>query len=156
MTVIGTRASRAAEQLCELLGPFGGELRVFDDPTTTETIKIVSNVFNAVKISFWNEIWSLATALEVDPDAVSTTVALSAEGSWNTSYGLVGGTPFGGAGLPKDPHRVLDLARSIGVELALLEAAISVKEALAEPLGRQEIDLTGPLPAGSRPAHITT
>jgi UDPglucose 6-dehydrogenase len=154
MTVVGARTKRTAERLADLLRPFGGELRVFDDPTTTETIKIVHNVFNAVKISFWNEIWTLTKALEVDPDAVSGTVALSAEGSWNTSYGIVGGAPYGGACLPKDTNGLLGLARAVGVEMPLLKAAVAINEdmvALVEHASpdptRGQIDLTEPIPS---------
>jgi UDPglucose 6-dehydrogenase len=148
MTVVGARNKRTGERLADLLRPFGGELRVFDDPTTTETIKIVHNVFNAVKISFWNEMWGLSKALKVDPESVSSTVALSAEGSWNTAYGIVGGAPYGGACLPKDTNGLLGLAASIGVDLPLLKAAITVNEgmlALVEH-GRADsaIDLTDP------------
>jgi UDPglucose 6-dehydrogenase len=147
MSVIGARNKRTGERLAELLRPFGGELRVFDDPTTTETIKIVHNVFNAVKISFWNEMWGLSKALGVDPSAVSSSVALSAEGSWNTAYGIVGGAPYGGACLPKDTNGLLGLARSIGVEMPLLKAAIAINEDMAVvERGSTEnaIDLTGP------------
>jgi len=148
MTVVGARNKRTGERLADLLRPFGGELRVFDDPTTTETIKIVHNVFNAVKISFWNEMWGLSKALDVDPDAVSSTVALSAEGSWNTAYGIVGGAPYGGACLPKDTNGLVGLATSLGVGLPLLEAAITVNERLADlvdPGSRDSaIDLTEP------------
>jgi UDPglucose 6-dehydrogenase len=154
MTVVGAHSKRTAERLADLLRPFGGELRVFDNPTTTETIKIVHNVFNAVKISFWNEIWALAKALEVDPNAVANTVALSAEGSWNTSYGIIGGTPYGGACLPKDTNGLLGLARAVGVEMPLLKAAVTVNESMSalversalEPV-REQIDLTDPFPA---------
>jgi UDPglucose 6-dehydrogenase len=156
MTVVGARNKRTGERLAELLRPFGGELRVFDDPTTTETIKIVHNVFNAVKISFWNEMWGLSKALEVDPDAVSSTVALSAEGSWNTSYGIVGGAPYGGACLPKDTNGLLGLARSIGVGMPLLQAAVAVNEELAaipqQARGGGPIDLT----SARVPAHAET
>jgi UDPglucose 6-dehydrogenase len=157
MTVVGAHTKRTGERLADLLRPFGGELRVFDDPTTTETIKIVHNVFNAVKISFWNEIWTLTKALEVDASAVSSTVALSAEGSWNTSYGIAGGAPYGGACLPKDTNGLLGLARAAGVDMPLLKAAVTVNEDMAALLERAkrapgaaprgEIDLTDPLPA---------
>lgn len=154
MTVVGARNKRTAERLADLLRPFGGELRVFDDPTTTETIKIVHNVFNAVKISFWNEMWTLAKALDVDPNAVSGTVALSAEGSWNTGYGITGGAPYGGACLPKDTNGLLGLARSIGVEMPLLKAAVAVNEDMAglvRPAATaEEIDLTEHVAAARR------
>jgi UDPglucose 6-dehydrogenase len=141
MTIIGARSRRTGERLAELLRPFGGELRVFGDPTTAETIKIVHNVFNATKISFFNEVWGLSNALGVKSEDVAGTVALSAEGSWNTSYGIYGGAPYGGVCLPKDTNGLLGLARSLGVEMSMLEATITVNENLAAALSAKDLDL---------------
>jgi len=138
MTIIGARSKRTGERLAELLLPFGGELRVFEDPTTAETVKIVHNVFNATKISFFNEVWTLSNALGVKSLEVASTVALSAEGSWNTSYGINGGTPYGGVCLPKDTNGLLGFARSLGVEMTLLEATIAVNESLASALAAKD------------------
>ena len=57
MTVIASRDEATCLRLRELLAPFGGELKIFDDPAVAETIKCAHNLFNAAKISFWNEIW---------------------------------------------------------------------------------------------------
>ncbi len=131
MTVIGSRSRRTQERLRELLAPFGGELRVFDDPTTAEFIKCAHNIFNAAKISFWNEMWLVARRVGVDPDAVAGTVALSAEGSYNQDYGIRGGAAYGGACLPKDTNGFLGFAAELGIAMPLLDAVVAVNESLA-------------------------
>jgi UDPglucose 6-dehydrogenase len=141
LTIIGARSKRTGERLADLLRPFGGALRVFDDATTAETIKIVHNVFNATKISFFNEVWGLCNALGVESMDVAGTVALSAEGSWNTSYGINGGAPYGGMCLPKDTNGLLGLARTLGVEMPMLQATITVNENLAAALAARDLDL---------------
>jgi UDPglucose 6-dehydrogenase len=141
LTIIGARSRRTGERLADLLRPFGGVLRVFDDATTAETIKIVHNVFNATKISFFNEVWGLCNALDVKSVDVASTVALSAEGSWNTSYGIHGGAPYGGMCLPKDTNGLLGLARILGVEMPMLQATITVNENLAAALAAKDLDL---------------
>jgi UDPglucose 6-dehydrogenase len=147
MTVIAARNPATQGRLRELLAPFGGELRVFDDPATAELIKCSHNIFNAAKISFWNEMWLVAKELNVDLNEVSATVALSAEGSFNPSYGIRGGAPYGGVCLPKDTNGFLGFAGDLGVEMPLLDAVVRVNERL-EAIESREIDalLTEPAP----------
>jgi UDPglucose 6-dehydrogenase len=112
------------------LSPFGGELRMFDDPATAEFIKCAHNIYNATKISFWNEMWLVAQKMGIDHDAVSSVVANSAEGSYNRLYGIRGGAPYGGVCLPKDTNGFLGFAAELGVEMPLLSAVVEVNENL--------------------------
>ncbi|MGH2933964.1 MAG: 2-dehydropantoate 2-reductase N-terminal domain-containing protein [Gaiellaceae bacterium] len=130
MTVIGSRSPRTLERLTDLLAPFGGEVRRFSDPAAAELVKCVHNLFNATKISFWNEIWSVCSRLRLDSDAVASVVARSAEGSTNPEYGTRGGEPYGGACLPKDTKGFLGFAGELGVETPLLAAVDAVNEEL--------------------------
>jgi UDPglucose 6-dehydrogenase len=130
MTVIGSRSKRTRERLADLLGPFGGELHTFADTRVPEMIKAAHNVFNATKISFWNEMWKVADTLDIDARDVARVVARSAEGSFNPDYGIDGGKPYGGACLPKDTKGFLGFAGDLGVELPLLEAVDQVNEAM--------------------------
>src|SRR5918996_1176498 len=57
MTVIASRDPQTVERLRALLAPFGGEMRTFTDPAEAEFVKSAHNIFNATKISFWNEMW---------------------------------------------------------------------------------------------------
>jgi UDPglucose 6-dehydrogenase len=137
MTVIGARSKRVRERLAALLAPFGGELRVFDQPTTAEMIKCAHNIFNAAKISFWNEMWRVCQTIGVDHDEVATTVARSAEGSYNPEYGIRGGAPYGGVCLPKDTNGFLGFAAQHQIEMPLLSAVIDVNEQMAEMVERE-------------------
>lgn len=128
MTVIGSRDTNTLTQLTALLAPFGGQLCTFSDPASAELSKCAHNVFNATKISFWNEMWLVAQRLGIDLDSVATTVAQSAEGSTNPWYGIRGGAPFGGMCLPKDTAGFAGFADQIGVETPLLRAVIAINE----------------------------
>ena len=98
-----------------LLKPFGGEVRVFADPAEAEFVKCAHNIFNAAKISFWNEMWLVAREAGVALDPIAATVARSAEGSFNPQYGIRGGAPYGGVCLPKDTCGFLGFAAQMGV-----------------------------------------
>lgn len=128
MTVIGARSRRTQERLHDLLAPFGGEIRRFDDPAESEMIKCAHNLYNAAKISFWNELWQVARAMGADPVEVAGTVARSAEASFNPEYGILGGAPYGGACLPKDIKGFLGFAAELGVDVPLIAAVDEVNE----------------------------
>jgi UDPglucose 6-dehydrogenase len=137
MTVIGARSKRVAERLTGLLEPFGGQLRVFDDPGTAEFVKCAHNIYNATKISFWNEMWLVAQELGIDHDLVATTVADSAEGSYNRHYGIRGGAPYGGVCLPKDTQGFLGFSHELGVKMPLLEAVVEVNDILGRRVAEE-------------------
>jgi UDPglucose 6-dehydrogenase len=135
MTVIASRSRRTVERIEELFRPFGGEIQTFSDPRIAEMIKCSHNVFNAAKISFWNEMWRVCSALGIDAHDVGQTVARSAEGSTNLNYGIRGGTPYGGACLPKDVAGFLGFTDSLGISVPLVEGVSQVNammEALSE------------------------
>ncbi len=131
MTVIASRSVRTIERLNELLKPFGGDLRTFGDPASAELLKSAHNIFNATKISFWNEMWLVARELGVDLDPIASAVARSAEGSFNPEYGIRGGAPYGGVCLPKDTQGFLGFAEQLGVDMPLLRATVEVNDRLA-------------------------
>jgi UDPglucose 6-dehydrogenase len=139
MTVVASRSNRTVERLERLLAPFGGELRTFSDPAQTEFIKCAHNIFNATKISFWNEMWQVAGRIGIDPDVTADVVSRSAEGSFNTSYGIRGGRPYGGACLPKDTKGFLGFASGIGMEMPLLRAVDEVNEAMAAAVATPDV-----------------
>jgi UDPglucose 6-dehydrogenase len=131
MTVIASRDPETVQRLRALLSPFGGELRTFADPAEAEFIKCAHNIFNATKISFWNEMWLVAQKLGLDLDPIAATVARSAEGSINPQYGIRGGAPYGGVCLPKDTCGFLGFADTVGVDMPLLSAVVETNDRLA-------------------------
>jgi UDPglucose 6-dehydrogenase len=132
MTVVASRSERTVERLSALLAPFGGELRTFADPVSAELLKCAHNLFNATKISFWNEMWLVARELGVELEPIAATVAKSAEGSFNPDYGIRGGAPYGGVCLPKDTQGFLGFADALGVDMPLLRATVEVNDRLAK------------------------
>jgi len=153
MTVIGARSKRVQERLAALLTPFGGELRVFNDPTTTEMIKCAHNLYNAAKISFWNEMWLVCRDLDIDHDDVAGTVARSAEGSFNPLYGIRGGAPYGGVCLPKDTNGFLGFADARDVPMPLLQAVVKVNDDMGARVAAELADWEHVTPsATARPA----
>jgi UDPglucose 6-dehydrogenase len=93
-------------------------------------VKCAHNLFNATKISFWNEIWLVAQRLRVEADPVAAAVARSAEASTNPLYGIRGGAPYGGMCLPKDTRGFLGFAAGIGVDMPLLRAVVEVNDTM--------------------------
>jgi UDPglucose 6-dehydrogenase len=130
ITVIGARSEQICQRLRHLLGELGGNFRVFDNPATAELIKCTHSLFNATKISFWNEIWQLCDRLGIDQDAVAGAVAQSAQGSFNRDYGIHGGAPYGGGHLPRDTRGFLGFAAGLGLPMPLLTAVVGVNDAL--------------------------
>jgi UDPglucose 6-dehydrogenase len=131
MTVLGSRSRRTLERLVGLYQPFGGQIRTFSDPTEAELVKCAHNLFNATKISFWNEMWMVARALGIPIDGVAETVAYSAEGSLNPEYGIRAGSAYGGACLPKDTKGFLGFAAELGLEMPVLAGVVRVNEIMA-------------------------
>lgn len=132
MTVIGSRSRRTTERLLELYKPLGGETRTFTDPAEAELVKCAHNLYNATKISFWNEMWQVADRLGLEFDKVAGTVARSAEGSINPEYGIRGGMPYGGACLPKDTQGFLGFAADLGIETPVLEGVVRMNDLMAD------------------------
>ena len=128
MTVLGSRSARTVERMVHLYEPFGGEVCTFTNPAKAELVKCAHNLYNATKISFWNEMWIVASRLGFSSDEIATVVARSAEGSINPNYGIRGGMPFGGACLPKDTYGFIGFANELGVDVSLLEAVALVNE----------------------------
>jgi UDPglucose 6-dehydrogenase len=130
MTIVSSRNKRTQERVAQLLSPFGGQMKTYDDPATAEFIKCSHNIYNAAKISFWNEMWRVADRIGLNADEIAETVADSAEGSFNRQYGIRGGAPYGGVCLPKDTNGFLGFAADLGVDMPLLEAVVRVNESM--------------------------
>ena len=129
LTVVGASDRHTAEILDALYLPFGA-LIVHCTPTEAEMIKYVSNIYNAVKISYFNEVHAICQQLGIDSNRVSAAVARSAEGMWNPLYGTRGGVPYGGACLPKDTISFMSFVREQGWDHLMLEAALEVNHRL--------------------------
>lgn len=129
ITVLGVLDQMTMQVLYDLYMPFGG-LIVHCTPTEAEMIKYVNNIYNAVKISYFNEVHQICEHLGVDSSVVGSIVARSAESMWNPIYGTRGGAPYGGACLPKDTEAFFAFCEAHGLSHKMLEATIVVNEEL--------------------------
>lgn len=129
ITILGSSDRTTAEILDEIYQPFGA-LTVRCTPTEAEMIKYVNNCYNAVKISYFNEIAAICKELNIDANLIGSAVARSAESMWNPLYGTRGGVPYGGACLPKDTVAFMQFARENGFEHLMLEATIATNNNL--------------------------
>jgi len=108
-----------------------------------ELTKYMTNSFLALKVTFANEMYDLATALDIDYDVVREGVAADARiGDSHMNVLDAGYRGYGGKCLPKDTKALLDLADRIGVPLRLLRTADRVNATLLPPA------------AGSRPVPL--
>lgn len=89
-----------------------------------EMAKYVANSFLAVKVSYANEIYDLCKRLDIGYDSVRDIVAADLRiGASHMDVLDSGYRGYGGKCLPKDSKSLLDLARSVGIDLQVLRAA---------------------------------
>jgi UDPglucose 6-dehydrogenase len=97
-----------------------------------EIQKYIHNLYNAVKIAFFNEFRDICTDLGLDAQRIYGLVAKSCEGMWNAGYGTKDLGPFGGSCLPKDTEAFLSFAKTHGYDTKVLEAAIEANNSLTK------------------------
>ncbi len=119
-------------------------LRKFDAPIERMTLeeaefqKYVHNVYNAVKIAFFNEMRVIANNEGWNADAVFRATAESCEGIWNPIYGLRDFGPFDGSCLPKDTRALLQWGDTMGYKLEILRAVVSENLRHEKVLGKNK------------------
>ena len=104
-----------------------------------EMQKVVHNVFNAAKISFFNEVREVCARSGVDHKAVFPLVCESAEAMRVPSYGTLDLGPFGGSCLPKDTRAFLAHSVARGLPATLIRAVLEVNQ----EYGRRAADPEG-------------
>lgn len=102
-TVIGSAnpGGHAVSMIREAIAHLAAPMSVVR-PVEAELIKHGANLFNSLKISYFNALADWATEFGAEGQPVADLVASVAEGAWNTTYGTRTGPAFGGACLPKD------------------------------------------------------
>lgn len=102
-----------------------------------EVQKYIHNLFNAAKITFFNEMRQVCSEVGLDPEMVFPLVAESSEGIWNPFYGLKDKGPFNGNCLPKDTQAFLTWVQDQGFSANLLKAIIEVNEKFTQDYAQQ-------------------
>jgi UDPglucose 6-dehydrogenase len=96
-----------------------------------EMAKYAANSFLAVKVSFANELFDICDRLRIDYASVKEMVGADARiGTSHMDVFDAGYRGYGGKCLPKDSKALLDLARSVDVDLDVLRAADRVNARL--------------------------
>ncbi|MBS3778324.1 MAG: UDP-glucose/GDP-mannose dehydrogenase family protein [Candidatus Thermoplasmatota archaeon] len=128
--VIGTSDKKMQGLLSSLFRSFFIP-QVFCSPDESALIKLVSNAWLSMQISFWNEIKELCDSfVSVDPQLVSNAVVLDHRIS---SYGsCMIGKPFGGFCFPKDTKALLSVFKDLGLDGEMICAVRHVNELLKE------------------------
>jgi UDPglucose 6-dehydrogenase len=114
-----------------------------------EMAKYVANAFLALKVSYANEIYDLCERLHIDYGSVKDVVAADERiGDSHLDVLDAGYRGYGGKCLPKDTRALLDLARSAGIELSVLQAADRLNTVLrADTEPPERVTLLHALPA---------
>jgi GDP-mannose 6-dehydrogenase len=127
--VIGEADKTAGNQLESLYSSFGSPVARCS-LETSEMIKYTSNLFNATKISFFNEIDRACKAVGVESEDVSRLMPRLALGLRDDlkEWGIYGGRAFAGMCLPKDLEAFISFMKTKGTDLPLLSAVKKVNE----------------------------
>ena len=106
-----------------------------------EMQKYVHNLFNAAKITYFNEMRQIAKRIGADADKVFKYTALSCEGMWNPNYGIKNRGPFDGSCLPKDTQAFLHWAQARGFDTSLLKTVINVNNKIIQGLEARKFNV---------------
>jgi UDPglucose 6-dehydrogenase len=105
--------------------------RSFDAPIhhcsleEAEIQKYIHNVYNAVKIAFFNEMRIAINHFGWDAEKIFLAVVESCEGIWNPIYGMRDHGPFDGSCLPKDARALLEWGENHGFNFGILKSVIT-------------------------------
>jgi len=127
---IGALDELSYEKTCNVFQNFNCEIVKLNSMEEAEIQKYIHNCFNAVKISFFNEMRDHCRRIGIiDPDIIFQATSKSCEGCWNPSYGMKDLGPFGGACLPKDTEAYESWAkRVLGISSVMIKAAIKYNQ----------------------------
>ncbi len=140
--LIGELDEKSGDLLSSVYEKFGVKI-VRGTLKEAEMQKYVHNLFNAVKISFFNEMREIADQIGADASKIFEVTAQSSEGMWNAKYGTKNHGPFMGSCLPKDTQAFYKWAEAKGLDVSLLEEAINVNNSLLQKNGdlKQNIEI---------------
>ncbi len=125
-TLIGETDRRSGDMLAQLYEGVDAPL-IRTDLETAEMVKYTDNVWHALKVSFANEIGNLCKQLGIDGHRVMEIFCQDTKLNLSPYY-LKPGFAFGGSCLPKDVRALTYKARSLDLNLPVLDAILLSNE----------------------------
>jgi UDPglucose 6-dehydrogenase len=123
--VIGTDSERAQMVIEQIYRPFmlNAHPVIFMDIASAEITKYAANAMLATRISFMNSVAALCEAVGADVNAVRR--GIGSDRRIGSQF-LYAGAGYGGSCFPKDVRALSESARSLGVDMSLIDAVDEV------------------------------
>jgi GDP-mannose 6-dehydrogenase len=125
-TVIGEIDARSGDTLARIYADLDAPL-IRTTIETAEMVKYTDNVWHALKVGFANEIGNICKALGIDGHKVMDIFCHDTKLNLSPYY-LKPGFAFGGSCLPKDVRALAYKARSLDLDLPILNAILPSNE----------------------------
>ncbi|QKT02455.1 nucleotide sugar dehydrogenase [Ectothiorhodospiraceae bacterium 2226] len=125
-TVLGESDGRSGDQLLKLYEGIEAPV-IRTDIDTAEMVKYADNTWHALKVCFANEIGNICKGLGVDGHKVMEVFCKDTQLNLSPYY-LKPGFAFGGSCLPKDVRALTYKARSMDLDLPVLNAILPSNE----------------------------
>lgn len=125
-TVIGETDSRSGELLASIYSSLEAPL-IRTDVETAEMVKYTDNVWHALKVGFANEIGNICKSVGVDGHKVMDIFCQDTKLNLSAYY-MKPGFAFGGSCLPKDVRALAYKARSLDLEVPIINSIMLSNE----------------------------
>jgi UDPglucose 6-dehydrogenase len=135
--LIGEFDKKSGEVIEKLYKPFNAPIE-HCSLEEAEVQKYIHNVYNAVKIAFFNEMRIAMNRKRWNADKIFRATAESCEGLWNPMYGLRDYGPFDGSCLPKDTRALLEWGEENGFDFGILRSVIQENVKHEQQLGKNK------------------
>lgn len=125
--IIGTESERARQMMADLYAPFvrSGNPVLFMSNESAEMSKYAANSFLAAKISFINELATLAEKVGADIHDVRKAIITDSRIGGQFLYP---GCGYGGSCFPKDVLALIDVGRTHGMDLDFFKSVHAINE----------------------------
>jgi GDP-mannose 6-dehydrogenase len=125
-TVIGETDSRGGDLLASLYDKMDAPM-IRTDVETAEMVKYTDNVWHALKVGFANEIGNICKAIGIDGHQVMDIFCQDTKLNLSPYY-MKPGFAFGGSCLPKDVRALSYKARSLDLDIPIINAIMPSNE----------------------------